>query len=54
MVASHFFFFFKSPIYYAEREGRPQQHLGKGSYTPLACVVSMPPRPPTVAGRLEI
>jgi len=51
-----FFYLFKSPIYQfimrALRDGRPQQHLGKGSYTPMACVVSMPPRPPTVASRL--
>ena len=38
------FFFFKSSIY-TERIGRPWQHYVKGSYTPPAHVVSVPPRP---------
>ena len=41
IVYCSLFFFFRSPIYYVEREGRLQQYLGKGSYIPLACVVSM-------------
>jgi len=45
MQGQGFFYLFKSTVYYTVLNRSPWQHYVKGSYTPPAHVVSVPPKP---------